>query len=460
MFIKTPKIEDRDLLEERTDLSVETQKVILKSQLLVDKSILNLHDALTILTAHEKQCRIKNDAESIVSTSLKILQICRECKNENILIDTINYLANRRNQKPKVITAIVQRVVKWLLGSEKEKYILINTKLIGEIKYSKKLVVVLRDIAFGNISLEHEMAKLSRILAFIKENEGDTSGASDTLKAINVESYGSLSKREKTNFLLEHLRLTIDNSDYVQTAIVSSKIAYNTISKVGMEEEKVLYFSLMTKYHGHFNDAFELAKDYYEIFHTCNLLKKQYQWKQALQNTVFFLTLSPYSIDQQSMIKSLSLDPLVHKIVTCRNIIKIFTRREIVNNGIFYYESFETLNSILKGGMNISKYWKNIFYTRLIQHNIRVVALCYRRIHGNKLAKLLGVNHQDLEPLIADMISNKQICAKIDRPKDIVYFSNSTSSGNTISNWVSSISLLLRLLDKTTHLINKNYKNE
>merc|ERR1712150_153089 len=107
---------------------------------------------------------------------------------------------------------------------------------------------------------------------------------------------------------------------------------------------------------------------------------------------------------------------------------------------------------ILKGGKELSEHWKKIFHARIIQHNIRVVALYYRRIHGNKLAKLLEIKHRDLEPVIADMISQKEVYAKIDRPKDIIHFSHSSCCDKTLSNWVSNISSLLHLVDKTTHL--------
>jgi len=294
----------------------------------------------------------------------------------------------------------------------------------------------------------------------LKENEGDIAGASDTLKNVNVETFGSLSKREKVNFILEQIRITISNKDYIQTAIVSSKINCKTIAEEGMEEEKIKFYSLMTDYHRHRKEAFELARDYHEIYRTFTFQKKEQQWRKALQNTVIFLTLSPYSNDQQFMVKSLSLDSHINKIDACRDMINLFSRKEMVRNAIKYYESFETLDAVLKGGKELSEHWKNIFNIRIIEHNIRVAALYYRRIHVNKLAKLLGVKHRDLEPVIADMISSGEICAKIDRPKDIVYFSHSSCSDNTLSNWVSNISSLLHLVDKTTHLIHKDNMTE
>ena len=39
-----------------------------------------------------------------------------------------------------------------------------------------------------------------------------------------METYGSLSKKEKVEYILEQLRLTIVKQDYVRAAIVAGKI--------------------------------------------------------------------------------------------------------------------------------------------------------------------------------------------------------------------------------------------
>ncbi len=70
------------------------------------------------------------------------------------------------------------------------------------------LVVTLRDITEGKIFVEAERATLSRILAGMKEEEGDIDKAQEVMQDVAVETYGALDKREKTDFILEQARLS------------------------------------------------------------------------------------------------------------------------------------------------------------------------------------------------------------------------------------------------------------
>ena len=54
--------------------------------------------------------------------------------------------------------------------------------------------------------------------------------AADVLQDVHVETYGSLSKREKVEFILEQMRLTLGKKDYVRAAIVAGKINKKAIN--------------------------------------------------------------------------------------------------------------------------------------------------------------------------------------------------------------------------------------
>jgi 26S proteasome regulatory subunit N5 len=86
------------------------------------------------------------------------------------------------------------------------------------------LIVALRDITDGKIFVESERARLTRLLADIKEANGDVVGAADVLQEVAVETYGALDKKEKAAFILEQVRLTLLKKDYVRALIQSRKI--------------------------------------------------------------------------------------------------------------------------------------------------------------------------------------------------------------------------------------------
>ena len=94
-------------------------------------------------------------------------------------------------------------------------------------------------------------------------------------------------------------------------------------------------------------------------------------------------------------------------------------------------------------------------HTRVVQHNVRVAAMYYKRIHGKRLSSLLGLSPSDLEGYISDMVSGGEIYAKIDRPNDVIRFSKPKRCEEILSDWGSDIGRLLNLVEQTTHLISK-----
>ena len=275
------------------------------------------------------------------------------------------------------------------------------------------------------------------------------------LQEVHVETYGSLSKREKVEFILEQMRLTLGKKDYIRAAIVSNKINRKAISEEGMEEEKIKFFTLMTEYHRHEKDAFELAKDYHSIYSTSTIQANEEQWRETLRSTVVFLILSPYSMDQQDMLNRINVDPNLEKEEACRESIKLMLKKEIVNYPLPHQAELESLTAFIAGGDDLTAHWKKTFHTRVIQHNVRVAALYYRRIHGKRLAQLLGLDPVELEKEIASMVSNGEVYAKIDRPNDVIRFAQKKNPEAVLSDWAADISTLLHLVETTTHLIHK-----
>lgn len=72
--------------------------------------------------------------------------------------------------------------------------------------------------------MEVERARVTRILAKIKEDEGNVNEAADIMQDLQVETFGSMEKREKTEFILEQMRLCLLKRDYVRANIISKKI--------------------------------------------------------------------------------------------------------------------------------------------------------------------------------------------------------------------------------------------
>lgn len=73
--------------------------------------------------------------------------------------------------------------------------------------------------------MEVERARVTRILSNIKKDQGDIKAATDILCELQVETFGSMSRREKTDFILQQVSLCIQNGDWTQAGILSRKIS-------------------------------------------------------------------------------------------------------------------------------------------------------------------------------------------------------------------------------------------
>jgi len=62
-----------------------------------------------------------------------------------------------------------------------------------------KFIDTLRTVTEGKIYVEVERARLTYILAKMKEEEGNITEAANIIQELQVETYGSMEKREKAS---------------------------------------------------------------------------------------------------------------------------------------------------------------------------------------------------------------------------------------------------------------------
>jgi len=437
-------------LEEKVDLTPETDAKLEQSAQLAKGG--QLKEALAMMAALEKKCRTGNDTPNLVRVCEASIEYCKDAGDYEMLLTTLQTLSTRRSQKQAAIKALVHKAMPYCIEHQFNPM-----PVTGDIekKSRDKLVEALREISDGKIFLEAERARLTRCMSMILEQDGDVSKAADVLQEVHVETYGSLSKREKIEFILEQMRLTLAKKDYVRSAIVAGKVSRKHLKEDNMEEYKVKFFTLMAELHRHHKDAFSLAKDYHSIYSTPIILKDDAKWKDALQSTVVYLALSPYSNEQQDMMNRVREDANLEKLPSFFATIKLLLKKEIISYPMTYQAEMQGISALSEGGQDLAQFWNESFHRRIIQHNIRVASIYYRRIHGARLAQLLGLDPERLEKEISSMISDGTVYAKIDRPKDIVRFSEPKSPESVLSEWASDIDKLLHMVETTTHLINK-----
>jgi 26S proteasome regulatory subunit N5 len=150
-------------LEEKADFSKETDEKLAQVTELVQSGA--LPEALAILGALEKRCRVGNDNASLERVCVAAVKACHTAGDHEAVIQTINTYATRRSQKMVAIKTLVQTPLPWCVTEPYTPVVVTNA---AEKIVRDNLVVCLRDITEGKLFLERERAQLTRALATIK----------------------------------------------------------------------------------------------------------------------------------------------------------------------------------------------------------------------------------------------------------------------------------------------------
>lgn len=71
----------------------------------------------------------------------------------------------------------------------------------------------------------------------MKEAAGDIKEAADVLFELQIETFGSMDKTEKIDFLLEQMRLGLAVQDFIKTQIISRKINIKYLNEENAQVE-------------------------------------------------------------------------------------------------------------------------------------------------------------------------------------------------------------------------------
>lgn len=141
---------------------------------------------------------------------MAIVKLCFEAGDLAALNEQIVNLTKRRSQIKQSVTKMIQEAVTYV-------------EAVKDREAQLKLIEMLRTVTAGKIYVEVERARLALKLAHMREAEGKIEEAATVLQELQVETYGSMEKREKVELILEQMRLCLAKADYVRTQIISKK---------------------------------------------------------------------------------------------------------------------------------------------------------------------------------------------------------------------------------------------
>ncbi|KAI9716132.1 MAG: hypothetical protein M1812_005560 [Candelaria pacifica] len=471
---------DGQLFKPDKDFSKEVDKLLPEAE---ELSKNNVQAAIEQLSAKEKQTRQASDLASTSRILVTIVTICRDSGDWGLLNEQVLLLSKKHGQLKQATTKMVQVVMGFLDSAPSTE---------------KKLSVIetLRTVTEGKIFVEVERARVTRILSDIKKSQGDLNAAADILCELQVETFGSMERREKTEFILEQVALCIEKGDWTQAGILSRKISTKSFArkpkktpeqiekeKKELEEKekkrsaddpplekpddvtdlKLRFYEQQVTLAKHDDKYLDACKHYRQVLDTEAVEENPEHLRAALQRTIYFIILAPYDNEQSDLLHRIHKDSRnATQVPLDAQLLKLFTIPELMrwpkveqdfgphlcNSEMFDAETSTT------GDKKAFQRWQDL-RKRVIEHNVRVVAKYYTRIEMGRLTQLLDLDEEETEKYISQLVTAKTVYAKIDRPARIVSFAKPRDADDVLNEWSGNMKSLLGLLERIDHLITK-----
>ncbi|ORX40142.1 PCI domain-domain-containing protein [Kockovaella imperatae] len=470
-----------------------------------------LQDAIDQITALEKQTRNAADMSSTATLLVLIARLSYQAGSLDTLNTQLTVMSKKHGQLKEAVVRMVDEAMKWLpeLKAKKDA---------GEYKAGKdrwlELLDTLRDITEGKIYLELARARLTAMLASYHEflaasapeasssktpssstsydlpSKGDAKAdpvtkrdhldrAADLMSDIQVETYSSMDKGEKTNFILEQMRLESLRGNWVRVRVGSRKVNRVFLKEPDSADLKLRYFDLLVELALQDEAYLEACNAYQEVWDTEEVKKDEARTMNVIENIMIYVILAPYDNEQSDMLHKLYADPALQKSPVYFDLVKCFITNELMRwpgiesiygptlrqspvfasgselgrkTGIKADEDKSRDNGLSPGDHR----WEEL-HKRVVEHNIRVISKYYTKITMSRLTELLDLPPISAERTLCKLVTDKTIYARIDRPKGIVSFKPRQSVNATLNSWSEDVGKVLNLVEKTSHLVSKEY---
>eukprot|EP00177_Eucheuma_denticulatum_P004761 GFKZ01008652.1.p1 GENE.GFKZ01008652.1~~GFKZ01008652.1.p1 ORF type:complete len:522 (-),score=92.68 GFKZ01008652.1:284-1696(-) len=395
----------------------------------------------------ERQNRTAGAAPETAAVCVNIIRLFHEKKDWNAISEYVVLISKRRAQLKAAVQKTVQEVMSYLDQTPDEK-----TKL--------SMLETLRDVTAGKIFVELERARLTRILADMKEAKGDIEGAATIMQEMQVETFGGMERSEKFEFILEQIRLCLEKNDFIRGAIIAKKIMPRQLNREELTDIKMRYYALMIRIHTHNGDFIETCRAYFQRFETCKGKGDNDAMIRELRLTILLLILSPRDSTQIDFLARIQGLKCMEDLSVYVELLKLFSTTELIRWPVLiqqYKAELEVVASLAKQEMkNEQLLWESALQERVTEHNLRVMSEYYSRIKLDRLAELLDLSEEDTERKLAAMVSDKKaLWAKIDRPAKIVSFAKPQDADAILNKWSSNVTDILDIVEKACHLVHR-----
>ncbi|KAL6713635.1 proteasome regulatory particle subunit [Lecanora helva] len=469
---------DGQLFKPEKDYTAEVDKQLLEAQELAKSSV---QAALEKLSTLEKHTRQASDLASTSRLLVAIVTIAKDSGDWSLLNEQVLLLSKKHGQLKQATTRMVQVAMSFIDETP-------------DMEKKLSLIETLRTVTEGKIFVEVERARVTRILSDMKKGQGDLNAAADILCELQVETFGSMERREKTEFILEQVALCIEKGDWTQAGILSRKIGTKffarkpkrtpeqiekdkkereekeknrSIDDPPLEKEddvtdlKLRYYEQQITLAKHEDKYLDACKHYRQVLDTESVEETPEQLHAVLQRVIYYILLAPHDNEQSDLLHRINADTRNALVPEEKELLKTFTIPELMRWPIVserfgpHLCSTDVFSAIEdpEDPKALTR-WQDL-RKRVIEHNVRVVAKYYTRIQMHRLTQLLDLDEEETESYISSLVTAKTVYAKIDRPARVVTFAKTRDADEVLNEWSGSMKSLLGLLERIDHLITK-----
>lgn len=421
------------------DYSAEVTVALKESDKIVAEG--RLEDAIASLIPLEKQARLATDVKSTARILYSIVSYCWDHKNFDALNENIINLSKRRGQLKGAIRKMVQQCMNFV-------------KEVDDQAKKLELIETLRTVTAGKIFVEVERARLTKTLAEIKEKDGNKEEAASVLQDLQVETFGSMEKKEKVDFILEQMRLCLETGDHVRTAIISKKVTSKYFTGDDVQEQKAKYYQLLIDLGVAEGRHLDVCRYLTHLYNTQIIRDDQTKAHDCLMNASVYAVLAPYDAEQHEQIRLVAKIEQIKELPVCDKLLACFITNELLDTEDLVTSFSTKLSDMTVFTGDGQKNW-DVLKSRIVEHNIRIIAKYYTKITTTRFAELLGISEADAEENLSRLVVSKTIFARIDRPAGIVSFRREAAPAELLNAWSSDVNKLMKLVDTTMHMINK-----
>ena len=433
---------------------------LLSEEILKDVELKKLID-------EEKVTRLENEYEKNRTICKKILEIIISRNDFQNFLKLFEYLTQRRNQSRESIISMVKHSMNEILPNLKNN------------KDSTDLLNTIIRVTEGKIFVEYEYSQAIRKMTEIHLKNNEIDEAAKLIQDVQIEAFGSLESDYKIDYILFQMQVLIEKGDYIRTLIVSNKIKRNHLDDEGIELLKIRFFRLMILYYVHEKKYLETSKCYKTLYDFVKLIndklvevekehkeikpkilenyiqaKKENDLVKLFENYVLYLSICPPELETKNMLNELKIK-YKKELDVDKNILYVVEKRLsddiiLIDNHLFNrykdFDIFRNNEDLLK---LFRKYW--------IQHDLSLFEKFFGKIHIGRISQMTFVPDDEIESEIADMVVNNYIFARINRIEKIVNFRKKTDHHDVLDNFNYDMDNMLKKIEETCHLINKEY---